>query len=160
MGPCIPPCSGWKRRACLRRSGASATTIAARDSTGSLPPAESRSTGSESSGIGWRPRSTGFSRPSIRRVEEGSMFQRKRRDGDFRDEVEAHLGAEAERLKTEGLPDREAEAAARRRFGNVTAAQERFYESQRWMWFDSLRRDLRFGARLLRRQPGFSVAAV
>ena len=37
---------------------------------------------------------------------------------------------------------------------------ERFYESQRWMWWDELRRDLRYGLRSLAKTPSFTVAVV
>ena len=56
-----------------------------------------------------------------------SMFQRKRSARDFADEIKAHLEIEADDLQSEGLSDAEARRKARLEFGNVTAAQERFY---------------------------------
>lgn len=50
-----------------------------------------------------------------------NMRFRKRTDGDFRDEIEAHLRLEMDRLAAEGLSPAEAEAAARRAFGNTPA---------------------------------------
>ena len=64
------------------------------------------------------------------------MFWRRRKPGDFNAEIEAHIEIEAERLKEQGLSAEEAGKAARRAFGNVTRAQERFYESGRWVWWD------------------------
>jgi macrolide transport system ATP-binding/permease protein len=88
------------------------------------------------------------------------MTTRKRRDTDFRAEIDAHLAQEAEELGAQGLSPEEARAAARRAFGNRTIVEERFYESSRWAWGDHLMRDLRFAARVLVKDPRFSVLAV
>jgi predicted permease len=89
------------------------------------------------------------------------FWRRRRKDADFQAEVEAHIAMEAEEIRCEGSangPD--AEAAARREFGNVLRAREQFYQSSRWMWLDHLRRDVAYALRVLRRNPGFTVVAV
>jgi len=88
------------------------------------------------------------------------MFRRKRSAEDFRAEIEAHLALEADELKREGLDDDEARWKARREFGNVRAAQERFYMRGRWAGLDKLLRELRFGLRSLRQSPGFAATAI
>ena len=88
------------------------------------------------------------------------MFRRKRSTEDFRAEIEAHLELEADDLKSEGLNADEARWKARRDFGNLRAAQERFYLKGRLVWLDKLMRDARFAMRSLLHSPGFAITAI
>src|SRR5437870_2335785 len=88
------------------------------------------------------------------------MFRRKRKPSDFSAEIEAHIQHESERLQEQGLSEEDARAAARRAFGNIMRAEERFYESSRQLWWDHLLQDLRFGLRMLGRNPGFTVTVI
>jgi hypothetical protein len=70
------------------------------------------------------------------------MFGRKRKPREFRAEIEAHLELETERQRGQGLGEQEARTAALRAFGSVALAEERFYESGRWLWWDHLCADI------------------
>jgi predicted permease len=97
---------------------------------------------------------------STRQTRSGWWRQRRRPDSDFHAEVQAHLDLEAERLRAEGLGPADADAAARRMFGSVLAAEERFYERQRWTLLDQMLRDVRYAVRSLRKSPAFAATTV
>ncbi|MEX2153858.1 MAG: ABC transporter permease [Gemmatimonadaceae bacterium] len=88
------------------------------------------------------------------------MFWRRRKQADFEDEIRAHLELEADRLRARGVATQDAELAARRNFGNVGIAQDRFYAAQSLSWLQDFARDARYAMRTLRRTPGFSIAVV
>jgi len=84
----------------------------------------------------------------------------KRDQEDFEAEIRSHLEMEADRLRALGVADTEVESRARRNFGNVGAAHDRFHDAQRWAWARELGADFRFAARTLRRARGYSAAVV
>lgn len=88
------------------------------------------------------------------------MFRRRRKQGDFMAEIEAHLALETSRLREQGLSEEQAQSAARRAFGNTTLATERFYERGRWVWFDGFVADVRHTIRGLVKAPGFTVTVL
>jgi predicted permease len=87
------------------------------------------------------------------------MFGR-RSQRDFEDEIQSHIQLEIDRLKALGMSAADAERRARRTFGNVGVAEDRFYHAQRFAWLEDAGRDLRHAWRALLRTPGFLAAAV
>ncbi|MDQ3997093.1 MAG: ABC transporter permease, partial [Gemmatimonadota bacterium] len=87
------------------------------------------------------------------------MFGR-RSQRDFEDEIRAHLELEVERLRAHGMSPADAERAARRHFGNVGVAEDRFYHAQRFASVHDAASDLRHAWRGLLRAPGFLVTSV
>src|SRR5882672_10074953 len=85
---------------------------------------------------------------------------RRRSENDFGEEIRANIGIDTDRFLAKGMSPEEARAAALRAFGNVTHAQERFYESRRVMWLDDLQRDLTHALRALAKNPGFTLVVV
>jgi predicted permease len=76
------------------------------------------------------------------------------------EEIQEHLEASSERKIAAGMSPGEARQAALREFGGVEQWKERAREERVWLWPDQLRQDLRFGLRMLRRNPGFSALAI
>ena len=87
------------------------------------------------------------------------MFGRRSQE-DFEDEIRSHIEIEAERLRAQGVPAADAERIARRNFGNVGVAEDRFYHAQRFANVQDALRDMRHAWRGLLRTPGFLVTCV
>jgi putative ABC transport system permease protein len=77
-------------------------------------------------------------------------------DGEIRD----HIERETEEKIASGMAPRDAHYAALRKFGNVALAEENARAVWVPVWFDQLRQDVRYGFRMLGRNPGFATVAV
>ena len=84
------------------------------------------------------------------------MFGR-RSQRDFEDEIRSHLQMEVDRLEAQGMSPADAERAARRTFGNVGVAEDRFHDAQPFAWLENAGRDMRHAWRSLLRTPAFLV---
>ena len=89
------------------------------------------------------------------------MFSRRRRGmKDFAQEIEAHLQLEADELEAQGMSHGEALRRARAAFGSAAVARERFNLRGRAEWLENLVRDLRYGLRMMQRNPAVTIVAV
>jgi len=88
------------------------------------------------------------------------LFRRPDRHAELDDEIRAHLAlAIADRVNRGESPE-QADAAARREFGNVTTVAEVTREMWGGASFERLVHDVRYGVRTLRRSPGFLAVAL
>lgn len=85
---------------------------------------------------------------------------RARSDAELGEEIDGHLRMAIEERVARGELRADAEANARREFGNVGHVQEVAREMSGTLWLERLAQDVRFGFRMLRRAPGFSFVAI
>jgi putative ABC transport system permease protein len=89
-----------------------------------------------------------------------SFGDKKKREQELDEEIGSHLSmAEQDRIERGASPE-EARYAARREMGNVSLIKEVTRGMWGTDWIGTLFQDLRFGIRVLRRNPGSSLTAI
>ncbi len=88
-----------------------------------------------------------------------SAFRRKELDRDLEEELQFHLAMREQQQRSEGVSPRDAQAAARRQFGNVASVMENCRELWTFVWLETGWQDLRYGVRQLRAGRGFTAVA-
>jgi putative ABC transport system permease protein len=100
-----------------------------------------------------------FSAPRfIRRVL--ALLTWNARDQDMRDEMAHHIDSLTGEFVEAGMTRRDAEQAARRRFGSTLRVKEQGHDVRQSGWLEDVARDVRHIGRGLRRSPGFAAAVI
>ena len=89
-----------------------------------------------------------------------SFWRRKGRDAELEEEVRSHLEMAARERAGRGEKREDAERAARREFGNVGLVKDVTRDMWKGMWLEDLWQDLRYGLRMVRRNPAFAALAI
>jgi predicted permease len=87
-------------------------------------------------------------------------FSRRRLYDELSDEMQQHLEEKIEELVAAGMSRKEASAAARREFGNVTLMEEDSRRVWQWPTIESFFADVRYALRMLTKNPGFTATAI
>src|SRR5512140_2969845 len=89
-----------------------------------------------------------------------SLFRRQVADSDLSEELQFHLQQQIDDYVAAGMDPQEARRAALRSLGPVEPLKEECREMRNVSFIENTLQDVRFGFRVLRRSPGFSILAI
>jgi predicted permease len=88
------------------------------------------------------------------------IFSRRRVYDDLSTDIRSHLEERTDELIKSGISRKEAAETALREFGNATSLEQSGREVWRWSFIENFLMDVRYGLRVLRKNPGFTAASV